>query len=56
MPYLEKDMTRPQPQVCKILKKLGNDVKENVTINNMLHGMWLNYFQNIWSHVDKSFN
>jgi hypothetical protein len=43
---LERDVTRPQPQAYKILKKLFTSVTENVSINNIPHGTWLNYFQN----------
>jgi hypothetical protein len=28
----------------------------NVKINNMPHGTWLNYFQNLQSQADETFN
>jgi hypothetical protein len=43
-------------QAYKILEKLGNNVKENVKLNSIPHGTWLNYFQNLWSQVDEPFD
>jgi hypothetical protein len=41
----------PQPHAHKILNKLDNNINENVTMNSIPHGTWLNYF-----HVDESCN
>jgi hypothetical protein len=43
--YLERDVTRPQAQAYKILKKLDTDVKENVKINDIPHRTCLDYFR-----------
>jgi len=34
-------------ETYKILKKLGNNVEENIEINNTPHGTWFNHFQNL---------
>jgi hypothetical protein len=35
----------PTPHIYKLLKKLGSDINDNVEINNIPFGTWLNYFQ-----------
>jgi len=54
--YLKKRCNKTPPKAYKILKKLGNNVKENVKLSNIPHGTWFSYFQNLWSQVDESFN
>ena len=49
--YLENDITRPQQQTYKILKKLNNEVKDNLRINVISQETWLKYFQQLWSHT-----
>jgi hypothetical protein len=53
---LERDVRWPQTKVHKIFKAPGNNVKENVKINNIPHGSSLNYLQNLRSQVYKPFN
>jgi len=48
---LENDITRPQQQTYKILKKLNNEVKDNLRINVISQDTWLQYFQQLWSHT-----
>jgi hypothetical protein len=46
---VEKDVTKPNPQTFKILKKLRTDIRENVKIQSIKADIWLNYFKHLWS-------
>jgi hypothetical protein len=53
--FLRDETRLPAPSIQN-LKKMTNSIKENIKINNIPHGSWLNYFQNPWSQVDESCN
>jgi hypothetical protein len=54
--YLKKRCNKTPPKAYKILKKLGNNVTENVKINNIPHRTWLNCSHNLWSQADELCN
>jgi hypothetical protein len=47
--WLERDVTKPNPQTFKILKKLRTDIRENVKTHSIKADTWLDYFKNLWS-------
>jgi hypothetical protein len=42
---LERDVTKPNPQTFKIIKKLRTDITENVKIHSIKTDIWLDYFK-----------
>jgi hypothetical protein len=52
--YLENDITRPQPQIYKIIKNLSKEVKETVMVNIIPHETWLNYYPDLWSQSSET--
>ena len=47
--FLENNITRPQPQIYKVLKILGSDIKDT-KLNLISPDAWLKHYQNLWGN------